>query len=69
MQTGIRFYADQDATDFLSTREPEFDWYRDEMEFSDELKEEPVYESPQTEKQAEEAFDIAVEDVFADFID
>ena len=69
MQTGIRFYADQDATEFTTTPEPEFDWYRNEMEFSDELKEEPVYEEPQTEKQAEEKFDIAVEDVFADFMD
>jgi len=69
MQTGIRFYADQDATEFISTPEPEFDWYRDEMEFSDELKEEPVYEEPQFKVQAEEAFDFSVEDVFAAYLD
>jgi len=34
------------------------------MSFSDELKEEPVYEDKQEKKQAEEKFDIAVEDIF-----
>lgn len=38
------------------------------MEFSDEIKEEPVYEEPQTKKQAEEKFEINVEDVFAEFM-
>jgi len=44
LQFGMRFYEDNDALEFTSTDEPEFDWYRSDMEFSDELKEEPVYE-------------------------
>jgi hypothetical protein len=29
MQMGMRFYADSDATEFLTTKEPEFDWYNE----------------------------------------
>lgn len=68
MQMGIRFYADKDATTFISTPEPEFDWYREDMSFTDDLKEEPVYEDKQPKKQAEEEFTFAVEDLFADKI-
>lgn len=68
MQLGIRFYADKDATTFISTPEPEFDWYRSDMSFSTDLKEEPVYEDKQPKKQAEEEFTFAVEDIFADKI-
>ena len=69
MKMGVRFYADNDATSFVTTEEAEFDWYDEEMEFSNELKEEPVYEEPQTKKQAEEVFEITVEDVFAAFLE
>lgn len=43
LQMGVRFYANNDATEFVSTEEPFFDWYRKEMSFSTELNEEPVY--------------------------
>ena len=69
MQTGVRFYADNDATTFVSTQQPSFEWYDEKMEFSDELKEEPVYEDKQTEKHADEKFTMTVEDVFAAFLD
>jgi len=69
MQMGVRFYADSDATTFVSTGQPTFEWYREEMSFSKELNEEPVYEDKQTKKQAEEVFEITVEDVFAAFMD
>lgn len=68
MQMGIRFYDSKDATTFISTPEPEFDWYREDMTFSTELNEEPVYEEPQPKKQAEEEFTFAVEDIFTDKI-
>jgi len=69
MQMGARFYTSNTDTAPISTREPSFDWYREEMTFSDELKEEPVYEDPQEKKQAEEIFEFTVEDVFAAFMD
>lgn len=69
MQMGVRFYADSDATTFVSTGQPSFEWYREEMKFDPELNEEPVYEDKQTKKQAEEVFEITVEDVFAAFMD
>ena len=47
MQMGIRFYENNESTTFYSSPEPEFDWYNSDMEFSDELKEEPVYEDVQ----------------------
>lgn len=43
LQMGVRFYANNDATEFVSTEEPYFDWYRKDMEFDEELNEEPVY--------------------------
>lgn len=41
------------------------------MEFSDELKEEPVYEkeTKQEKKQAEEKFEMTVESVFDQFLE
>ena len=45
------------------------DSYRKELEFSTELKEEPVYEAPQKEKQAEEKFEIVVADVLNEHMD
>ena len=47
MQTGVRFYADNDATEFVSTKQPTFEWYREDLEFDEELQEEPVYEDKQ----------------------
>lgn len=69
MQTGLRIYESIDSTTFITTREPSFDYYRKELEFSTELKEEPVYEAPQKEKQAEEKFEIVVEDVLNEHMD
>lgn len=43
LQMGVRFYANNDATEFVSTVGPFFDWYRDKMVFDQELNEEPVY--------------------------
>lgn len=71
MQVGYRTYLNNDATAFNTTREPSFEWYRKNMEFSDELKEEPVYEkeTKQEKKQAEEKFEMTVESVFDQFLE
>jgi len=69
LQFGMRFYADNDALEFISTDEPEFDWYRSDMEFSDELKEEPVYEESQRTEPTKFAAIIDTADIFATKID
>ena len=64
METGVRFYASNDATTFYTTPEVEYDWYNEVMEFSTELKEEPVYEDKQPTKAVEEAFEFDVANIF-----
>lgn len=68
MATGIRFYANNDATTFYSTPEVAYDWYNEEMSFSTELNEEPVYEDKQPTKAVEESFDFDVTSLFGDAI-
>lgn len=69
MQFGMRFYESNDALEFTTTAEPEFDWYKSDMEFSPELKEEPVYEDAQPSKEVLEAnYEFTATDVFADKI-
>mgnify|MGYP000915182986 FL=1 len=64
METGVRFYASNDATTFLTTPEKEYDWYNEVMEFSNELKEVAVYEDKQPTKAVEEAFEFDVTNIF-----
>lgn len=62
VKIGARFYDDDNATDFVSMPEQEFDWYLPGMSFSSDLEKEPVYaeeaQIPQTQEQKTYEIDI-----------
>lgn len=71
MQMGARIYENNDATEFTSTNEKYFDWYRKGMEYNDDLEKEPAYGETQAEVKPPVKFppvDLKQEPVFVDKI-
>ena len=67
LEVGVRFYANDDATTFDATTERWFEWYRDEMEYTDDLEIEPVYDFATAQPQTNEKqnFEVSITDEFS----
>ena len=69
MQAGLRIYADDDAQEFYTTPEPKFNYFQEEMEYTDDLEVVPVYapEKQKAEPKEVKTYTVDIADITAAF--
>jgi hypothetical protein len=68
MQMGARIYANSSATTFQTTPTYTFDWYRTDIDYSDELEEVVEYKDEQVETAETKELEFDLSSTFADEI-